>query len=480
VPHRERWFRVATTAATAILAMAAMPPQFARAQTTLSAIPGLTNYQGSMGRAIDDLCPPIASPGNFGQSTPLGDLARRCTELKVPPGGTTLMREDPPGTPSVSSLGLTDPGLADVLGKLTSEEVTALGLAGIESLRNQLRLVTGRLATLRLAIQRTGLRADSGYQAVAIDGKLIPGERGGGASADAGLGGRLGLYMNGTGSFGDQDPTANVEGFDFWSAGTILGADWRFLENLVAGAAFTYSHTDVEFDSGLGDLTSNSYGIQLYSTAYFGNFYLDLYGGFNWNTYDTTRRIVYGTGPNPGPGLQPNVITVNRTARGNTDGQQYNFNAGAGYDFLFGAFSVTPLARLEFTGLHVDRYDETGADGLNLTVASQKLYSLVSALGAQVGYAFSVPFGVIVPQLAAEWRHEWVTNGSVAAKYTADPGSVFFNVPLEEPTRDYAALRFGVSAVFPRGWQAFLNYEVLLGLRDATYNNFVGGVRFEF
>jgi hypothetical protein len=30
------------------------------------------------------------------------------------------------------------------------------------------------------------------------------------------------------------------------------------------------------------------------------------------------------------------------------------------------------------------------------------------------------------------------------------------------------------------GWQAFLNYEVLLGLRDISYNNFVAGVRKEF
>lgn len=463
-----------------MLALAAVPPQSARAQTELGALPGLTNYQRAMGTAIDSLCPPIANPGNFGQSNDLGDLANRCTELKVPPGGTTLTPKDPRGTPSVSSLGLTDPQLADVLGQLTSEEVTALGPAGIESLRNQLRLVTGRLATLRLGLQRSGLRADSGYQLAAIDGKPLPGERGGGASADAGLGGRLGVYMNGTGSFGDQDATSNVEGFDFWTAGVIVGADWRFAENIVAGAAFTYSHSSVDFDSGLSDLASNSYGIQLYSTAYFGNLYVDLYGGFNWNTYDTTRRMIYGTGPNPGPGLQPNVITIDRTARGDTDGQQYNFNAGAGYDFLFGAFSVTPLGRLEFTGLHVDSYAETGANGLNLTVASQKLYSFLSSLGAQVGYAFSVPFGVIVPQLAAEWRHEWVTNDSVRAKYTADPNSVFFSVPLEEPTRDYAALRFGVSGVFARGWQAFVNYEVLLGLKDATYNNFVGGVRVEF
>src|SRR4029453_8803760 len=126
-------------------------------------------------------------------------------------------------------------------------------------------------------------------------------------------------------------------------------------------------------------------------------------------------------------------------------GQQYNPNVGPGYDFVVGAWTFTPLARLEFTGLHIDSYNETGADGLNLRVATQKLYSLVSALGGQVGYAFSVPFGVLVPQVAAEWRHEWLNNGSIRAAYAFDPFNVFFSLPRDEPNRDYAAIRAGVS-----------------------------------
>jgi outer membrane lipase/esterase len=434
------------------------PPTSPVVLRNLPNIPGLTGYQAPMATTIDVVCPRLVGAGFANQNTPTGDLTRQCTGLILAPGSGPV--------DGIPSLGLDDAQTADALGKLTPEEVVALGPAGIEALRNQLRLVTERMAVLKFGLRGAGPRANIGGHKTVLDGGLWPDGRGGAASADLDLGGRLGIYLNATAAFGDKEQTQQAQGFDFWTAGVILGADWRFAENIIAGAAFTYAHTDSDVNYNLGDVTTNSYGIQLYSTMYFGNLYLDLYGGFNWNTYDTSRRIVYAN--------------VNRTARGDTDGQQYNANVGTGYDFVVGAWTFTPLARLEFTGLHIDSYNETGADGLNLRVATQKLYSLVSALGAQVGYAFSVPFGVLVPQVAAEWRHEWLNNGSIRAAYAFDPFNVFFSVPRDEPNRDYAAIRAGLNTVLRGGWQAFLNYEVLLGLRDISYNNFVAGVRKEF
>jgi outer membrane autotransporter protein len=98
-----------------------------------------------------------------------------------------------------------------------------------------------------------------------------------------------------------------------------------------------------------------------------------------------------------------------------------------------------------------------------------------------VAYAINTGFGVLSPQLAVEWRHEFLNNDrSVAAKYAVDPFNTFFLIPTDNPDRDFVALAVGMSAAFAKGVSAFFNYETIIGLRDVTSHAFVGGVRIEF
>jgi uncharacterized protein YhjY with autotransporter beta-barrel domain len=240
-----------------------------------------------------------------------------------------------------------------------------------------------------------------------------------------------------------------------------------------------YALTDADIDFGLGDVDSRSYGVSLYGTYYVGGLYVDLHGSFNWNTYDTTRRIFYTAGPEAS-GTATGLV-VDRRARGDTDGHQYTVNLGAGYDFRRGPWTLTPYGRLEYLNLHIDGYTERGAQGLDLTIRSQRVESLQSALGGRVAYAISTPVGVVVPQAHAEWRHEFQNDArSITANYTHDPFDTFFAIPTDRPDRDYAALGAGVSGVFRRGVAAFLSYETILGLRDVSHHSFTGGVRVEF
>ncbi len=221
-------------------------------------------------------------------------------------------------------------------------------------------------------------------------------ESGGGASADPGPFGRLGLFLNGEYDFGDRDRTDREDGFDFDRLGVTAGADYRFTDRLILGLALHYSATDADIDLGLGEVDSDGYGISLYGTYYVGRFFVEGQAGYEYIDYDTTRRIVYST--------------FDRTARGETDGDQYTANLGVGYEFPLGRLTITPLARLEYLKLRVDGYREQGANGLDLEVGTQEGESLVTALGAQVSMAFSLPFGVVVPQVRAEWRHEFLND----------------------------------------------------------------------
>ena len=226
--------------------------------------------------------------------------------------------------------------------------------------------------------------------------------------------------MNVIGGFGSKDTTANEVGFDFHNVGVTAGADYRFIDNLAAGLAFSYLRTNADFNAALGDVDTNSYGISLYGTYYIGQFYVDLLGEFTWHNYDTTRRIVYAPGPDAPSSTR--ALPVNRTATSDTDGQQFTINVGAGYDFRLGASTLTPYGRVEYLNLDIDGYTEQGADGLNLKIRDQDAESLVTVLGGRVAHAVSTRFAVLVPQIRGEWRHEFLNNQrSIKAQYAERP-----------------------------------------------------------
>jgi outer membrane autotransporter protein len=434
----------------------------ARAQgIQLGSLSGLNAAQARVGTAIDILCPKLAEMR--GLTAAQTDLFNRCTDMK---GGFL-------GPPSSAVLGT---ALADV----TSQQTTAQGTSAIETQSPQFRSIGARLAAIRLGA--TGVRIGG----LGLDGTTAEATPlflgAGGASADVGDG--LGVFLNAMGSFGNKNGTANEAGYDYHNVGATAGADYRFMENLVAGLAFTYLRTDANITSfALGEVDSNSYGLSLYGTYYVGPFYLDLLGGFTYNSYSTTRQIVYAPDANavPAPANSGLGQAVNRTATADPTGWQYMFNGGAGYDFHVGALTATPYARMEYLNLQVGSYAESGADGLNLRVQKQTVDSLLSVLGGRLSYALSVPFGVLVPQVHGEWRHEILNDQrSIRAQFANDPLDTVFSVPTDKPDRDYFAVGASMSAALGKGIAAFFDFETILGLRDVTNYGFTAGVRMSF
>jgi len=427
--------------------------------------PGLTPFQQGMAGAIDVVCPKLVATAGSLNGTQT-DLRLRCTEMRQTAnalqgsGATTF------------SLGLSSPQLADALGRLSPEETAAQGQLGVNAGTNQARTIGARLSALRAGARGFSFgasRLDLPGQTFALAdvGTRVASDASPSAAISSELGGRLGGFVNGRLTFGDKDATVREQGFDFISGGVTAGADYRFTDNLVLGIALSYTHSHADINFNLGETISDGYGISAYGSYYMGNFYVDGHAGFEWNEYQTERRIVYAT--------------FDRTARATPSGQQYTGNLGVGYDVRLGAVTLTPFGRAEYVHLDIESFTETGATGLDLFIGRQHVDSFQTAFGGRVAYSINVPFGVLVPQGSFEWRHEFMNDSrSVTSKYAVDPFNTFFVIPTENPDRDYFALAAGVSAVFSKGVSAFVNYETALGLRDVTSHAFTGGVRLEF
>jgi outer membrane lipase/esterase len=305
----------------------------------------------------------------------------------------------------------------------------------------------------------------------------------------------LGLFANGNFSVGDRDPTSNEAGFDFHTYGVIAGLDYRFTPKLVLGGAFTYQSTTNDLDNTMtlvrGVLTSvnggsadtRSYGFSLYGTYYvLEQLYVDGILGFGWNDYRLDRVIRYGLGVIPSGETPP----VNQIARTDTNGHQFSFSVGAGYDFKQGALTFGPLARLQYLKLNIDGYQEKINNtqpgfGWALALDSQDVESLTMVLGGRASYAISTGLGVLLPQVRIEWEHEFKDNSRlITARFVNDPQRQPIRFSTDSPDRDYVNIGVALSATFRGGIAAFVDYETVLALANVTRHDITLGIRGEF
>lgn len=460
--------------------VAVVQAQTQRAFTPLSGIAGITPPEEAIGRAVETLCPQLSPNQTAGG---LGDLQIRCTELvgNALAGNTAAVRNP--------------------LLQMAPEEIIAQGRSAVETSN---RHIGARLAALHggitaLGARRFTLRRDTPFDKPAVPPTLVASlgafaaaSSSGAVSASSAFS-RLGVFANGTFTRGEKETTRREAGFDLDTLGTTLGADYRLTNHVILGVAFNYLSTKADFDdvSALrtpagGGVDTRNVGVSLYGTYYVDSFYVDGIVTFGWNDYETNRRIVYTIPATNRVGAPvPGTTAVNQTARGETDGAQYAVSVGAGYDLAHRGWTFGPFVRLEYLRLDVDAYQEQITNtapgfGLALAFEEQEVESLVSVLGGQASYALSTGFGVLLPQLRLEWRHEFKNDRrTITSRFVNDPTRTPLLLVTDGPDRDFFTLGAGLSAIFRGGVAAFVYYETVLGLADVTVHNVTFGVRLE-
>jgi uncharacterized protein with beta-barrel porin domain len=268
--------------------------------------------------------------------------------------------------------------------------------------------------------------------------------------------------------FGSQDATAvNMSGFKFDNHNFMAGADYRINERWMAGANFNYRHSNATFNAGRGETLSDGYTGGLYSSYFISDaLHVDATATYGGIDYETKRNIV--------------LFGNSSVAMAKPTAQQYSFSWGGGYDFNYSALTVAPYVRGEYIGLGIDRYSEYGSAAA-VQFGKQNIDSLISTLGVQSSYAFSFPWGVLIPQLRGEWHHQFLDGSRSVTGSFVEAGSISrFTLVNDGPSRDYYTVGAEVSSVLPGGVSAFLAYETLQGYQNINSNRLMLGGRVEF
>jgi outer membrane lipase/esterase len=351
------------------------------------------------------------------------------------------------------------------------------GEAAHNAPRSQLKTIRQHLDELRLlgsptvpAAQVVGVNAQAlpwvDSLAAASDGSGRKAETGGGAAADKPDSfARWGAFVNGNVEIGRRSTTDEQPGFKTTTKGVTVGADYRFPNNNVLGAAVAFPKADTDLDDGRGNQTAKGYGFSVFgSYVPIKNAYIDGILNLGHNKYDTQRQQILGG-----------------FATSHTNGNQLGLAVSAGYEFNRGPLALTPFARVEYIDAKVSGFEESGNSQEALSISEQRIKATTLTVGGQASYALSTSWGVLMPNARIELQHVADRNiKDVTALIPGDPTVLPGTIPILGEDRTFGTFALGLSAVFPRGVSGFFNYEQLFGKDNFSDRHYTLGVRIEF
>ena len=424
------WRGIATTSALLTLSYSA----YATVNIT-----GANQIQNSVGTAVQTLCTTTNRAGITNGSNE--DLLLQACDQIVPEYNANLG----------DAGALTDAQALEALQDIAAEEVAAIASGFTDTAQDQMASVGSRLEFLRTGIA-SGLAMNWG------------GDTGGAAGADFS---KLSFFFNGDYGFGDKDGTSAENGFDFDAFGFTAGADYRINDELIAGAALSYSEAEVDFDNNKGETDSDGFTLSLYGSYYLGDFYFDAVLGFGQMDYEGERNVV----------ITP--LNINEKPKSDTDADVITWSLGGGYTLAQDAWSHNFFARLDSIDADIDGYTETNSF-LALTVNDQDVESLQAVIGGQSSWTLSSSKGVFVPYAGLEWHFEFDDDDrTVSSVYRFDTTSSAFQFASDDADDNFGVLSVGTNIVISQGRQLFINYDRVVELDDVTAGTLTAGARFE-
>lgn len=376
--------------------------------------------------------------------------------------------------------------VANALQQIAPEELASQGHLALEASSRQFRNIRTRLMALRSGAKGASLKdLKVDVQGVPVPEAIglpktdapIPSSLPSDVAHKYGLN-KLGLFISGDLSFGDRSASEREGGFDFSVASVTGGADYRFSDTFLVGAAFGYSQGDADFHASGGKIGSDSYTYSLYATFYQAKkFYIDGIYSFGTTDYDTERNVFY----------QIADTRVSQVAHSSVQASRSALVLEAGYDFEFDKLRITPTARIDRLKVDIDPFRESMSNysnpgsGLALGFNEQSLTSTTLALGVQANYELKTEWATLKPDLQFELIKEMDNDSRLLSGYFVDDrGAQAFALSTDEPDTLYFSLGAGLSIDYGKGQTLFVNYQSLLGMDKLAHHSLMAGFRFEF
>ncbi|MBU0610449.1 MAG: autotransporter domain-containing protein, partial [Armatimonadetes bacterium] len=209
---------------------------------------------------------------------------------------------------------------------------------------------------------------------------------------------------------GSQDPTPGLPGYSFDLKSNGMAYEHQLGERWTAGAAFVQNSLDLSIDIGPAVASVSSKLGALYAEYLGRKYYLEGAVAIGSHKFDLTRDLTVGS--------------IFRTATSHHNGNSFTGVLTAGMYKRMGSVNMDPYASLYYTTLNEDRFQETGADAVDLIVNNRSAATLASELGVRVSCVIPSGRSVFIPELLLAWNHEWSGSNHLSAAFEGAPGEL--------------------------------------------------------
>jgi outer membrane autotransporter protein len=337
----------------------------------------------------------------------------------------------------------------------------------IEQAFAQTQMLNQRMSSVRLGA--SGFQALGGISQPLVhdkDGKSAAEAKDASPIVDSGTATNWNTWALGNGEFSRTTDLSSVQNYNTDAGGFLVGADYRWNENVVTGLYAGYEYTYGKYSGG-STLQGNGVNFGGYASYAKKGFYADAVVGGGYTGFQTKRTI--------------NFSTIDRTASADANSPQFSAALNLGKDFEVGQFTLGPVGGVQYTYAGVAGFTETGADSLNLALGQQNANSLRTTLGGRVAYTWNLNKRItLIPEVRMSWQHEFLNNGqNVSASLDGGKGASF-NYETTAAYRNSAFAGVGVTAQFSKNVGASVFYNVNFGSQNYQSNMVSVGLNFGF
>lgn len=275
--------------------------------------------------------------------------------------------------------------------------------------------------------------------------------------------GRWGMFVSGAIEIGEQKNTNNRDN-EYDSSILLLGVDYQFNTNLVAGGALGYTSLKSETGNNIATTEFTKVNYFTFLSYYKEDFYFDAILGYGDTDYDLDR------------------IVINDNLSATTNGDEINASIGAGYQFNLKRSLINIHALLNYVDVNVDAYNEQ-TDGIELTanVNNFSKQSFVSNIGVEYSFNINTSFAVIAPQFKLGWEHQFEGNAvTISGNFVGEEISQPFEIDTNILDQNYFTAQMGITATFPHGISSYITYDTYADRNDLSSEMYSFGIRGQF
>lgn len=320
--------------------------------------------------------------------------------------------------------------------------------AALDVSDNVLALTEGRLTALRDGDYETNREKTARVEAGSKSRDGAAGEPNMSGMAAGNLPRGADAWGEAFGQHADQGERDNIAGFSASTWGGAAGIDTRNIaDDVVAGVAVSYGHTDASSDNANTTATGvDSYQVTLYGDYDpIGESYIDGMVAYSWNRDETTRHDVGGV-----TGLD---------AHGSYDADQVAAQVEAGREYAAGETILTPDIMAHAVWYGPRSYTESGAGGADLNVSGNNQTLIELGAGIKAGWIYGESDGSIIkPQIRAGYRYALVDDRiEDTAQFTGGGGT--FTTQGPDPARSSVNLGGTLRYYTPSNWNFTASYD---------------------